>query len=84
MTSNPKSDARLPRPEDILVVESLDWETRLEDFDRLCELVIESFAERDHLVQKRLFRILPEEEFRRQVRNFAAAFAKRWSRTEPP
>ena len=64
-------------PEPFRTIELLDWETRPEDFDRLCEFIIGLFAERDHVARERLFRILPEEDFRRELRRCADSFTER-------
>jgi hypothetical protein len=83
MSRKRKLTDRLSWPEDILAVELLDWETQPEDFNRLCRFIIESFAERDHLTRERLFSIVPEEEFRQQVRICAAASAEREGTDRP-
>jgi hypothetical protein len=64
-------------PEPFRTIELLDWETRPEDFDRLCEFIIGLFAERDHVARERLFKILPEEDFRRELRQCAESFTER-------
>lgn len=62
--------------DEIRAVELLDWETRPEDFDRLCEFIVTSFAEREGLSRDRLFKILLEEEFRTQLHYCAEAFTE--------
>lgn len=64
-------------PDEVRAIELLDWETRPEDFDRLCEFVIALFAERDHISRDRLFRALDEESFRRELRHCAESFTER-------
>lgn len=64
-------------PEPYRTIELLDWETRPEDFDRLCEFIIDLFAQRDHVSRERLFSILGEEDFRRELRRCAEAFPER-------
>jgi hypothetical protein len=64
--------------DDMRAIELLDWETRPEDFDRLCEFIIAKFAERDGVTRERLFSVLPEEEFRRQLRVCAERFTERF------
>src|SRR6266511_1504162 len=64
--------------DDIRTIELLDWETRPEDFDRLCEFIIGQFAERDGVTRERLFAVLPEPEFRHQVRVCAERFTEKF------
>ena len=59
-------------------IELLDWETRPEDFDRLCEHVIATLVERDGVSRQRLFSIVTEEEFRSQVRLSAQRFTEKF------
>src|SRR5688572_11904952 len=68
---------RMGFPDEIRAIELLDWETRPEDFDRLCEFIIGMFGERDHVSRERLFSILREEEFRRELRCCAESFSER-------
>jgi hypothetical protein len=63
--------------DDLRTIELLDWETRPEDFDRLCEFIIQQFAERDGISREQLFSILPEPEFRRELRLCAEHFTER-------
>lgn len=63
--------------EKLRAIELLDWETRPEDFDQLCVFILQLFAERDAVSRDRLFRILPEAEFRRQLRVCAESFKER-------
>ena len=53
---------------DIAEADSLDWKAQPKDFDRLCDFVISLFSERDGVTRERLFAVLPEPEFRREVR----------------
>jgi hypothetical protein len=64
-------------PEPWRSIELLDWETRPEDFDRLCEFIIGLFAERDHFSREQLFSILGEQDFRRELRRCAESFSER-------
>jgi hypothetical protein len=64
--------------DDLRTIELLDWETRPEDFDRLCEFIIATFAERDGATREQLFSILPEEEFRAEIRVCAELFTERF------
>jgi hypothetical protein len=64
-------------PEPYRTIELLDWETRPEDFDRLCEFIIGLFKERDHVSRDRLFSILSEQDFRRELRRCAESFTER-------
>jgi hypothetical protein len=59
-------------------IELLDWETRPEDFDRLCEFIITKFSERDGMTREQLFNILPENEFRKQLRICAERFTEKF------
>ena len=68
---------RMGFPEPYRSIELLDWETRPEDFDRLCEFIIGLFAERDHVSRERLFSILAEQDFRRELRRCAESFSER-------
>lgn len=63
--------------DDLRAIELLDWETRPEDFDRLCEFIIQQFAERDGIGREQIFGILPEPEFRRELRICAEHFTER-------
>jgi hypothetical protein len=64
-------------PDGIRAIELLDWETRPEDFERLCEFIIGLFGERDHISRERLFTILTEEDFRQELRRCAESFTER-------
>ena len=77
MSSTRKLTDKIAWSDDIRAIELLDWETRQEDFDRLCDFVIASFAERDSLTRDQLFSILPEHQFRRQLRICAEEFTER-------
>ena len=68
---------RMGFPDEIRAIELLDWETCPEDFDRLCEFIIGLFAQRDHVSRERLFSILKEEDFRRELRGCAESFSDR-------
>ena len=54
---------------DIAEAKSLDWKARPQDFDKLCEFVITLLSERDGVTRERLFALLPEPDFRREVRH---------------
>jgi len=77
MSSTRTLTEKIAWPEDIRAIELLDWETSPEDFDRLCEFIIRQFAVRDGVPRERLFSVLAEEEFRRQVRVCAERFTER-------
>ena len=64
-------------PEPFRSIELLDWETRPEDFERLCEFIIDLFAERDHVSRERLLSVLGEAGFRRELRRCAESFTER-------
>lgn len=67
-------------PAEIRAIELLDWETRPEDFDRLCEFIVELFWERDRYSRDTLFRVLNEKDFRREIRLCAESFPEQsWS-----
>jgi hypothetical protein len=65
-------------PEPFRTIELLDWETRPEDFDRLCEFIIGLFGERDQVSREQLFSLLKEEDFRRELRGCAESFSDRY------
>lgn len=64
-------------PEPFRTVELLDWKSRPEDFERLCEFILDLFAERDQVSREQLFSILQETHFRREIRNSAESCAGR-------
>ena len=78
MSSTRTLTKKIAWTEDTRAIELLDWETRPEDFDRLCEFIIGQFAERDGVTRERLFSILPEEELLRQIRICAERFTERF------
>ena len=78
MSSTRTLTEKIAWTDDMRAIELLDWETRPEDFDRLCEFIIGKFAERDGVSRERLFSILPEDEFRRQIRVCAERFTERF------
>ena len=69
---------RIAWTDDLRSIELLDWEKRPEDFDLLCEFIITKFSERDGMTREQLFRILPENEFRRQLRICAERFTEKF------
>jgi hypothetical protein len=58
--------------------ELLDWETKPEDFDRLCDRVIGFLRSRGHWTTERLFVLVPEEQLRREIRATAERFEERF------
>jgi hypothetical protein len=68
---------RIQFSEPFRTIELLDWETRPEDFDRLCEFIIDLFAQRDHVSRERVFGVLREQDFRRELRRCAESFSER-------
>jgi hypothetical protein len=77
MSSMRKLWDKMAWPDDIRAIELLNWESRPEEFNRLCDFIIEKFAERDGISRDRLFSFVPEDEFRRQVRASAELFTER-------
>jgi hypothetical protein len=53
---------------DVGALDLLDWEKRPKDFERFCEFTLRLLEERDGLTRRRLFAVLPEEDFRRELR----------------
>ena len=77
MSSLRKLSDRIAWTEEERAVELLDWETRPEHFDLLCERILQAFRQRDGLTREALFERLPEAEFRNQVRFTAERFSER-------
>lgn len=77
MSSSRKLSERIEWSEETRAIELLDWETRPEDFEKLCARIIRAFQERDGLTPEALFELIPEREFRRQVRLSAEQFTER-------
>jgi hypothetical protein len=72
-----KADAKGDWPER---VGRLDWKNSEKDFLELCDAVIGLLRRRDGLSSEKLFKILPEEDFQREVRMAAQrAEAKKMS-----
>jgi hypothetical protein len=59
-------------------MELLDWETKPEDFDRLCQHVIGLLCSRGHWAREKLFALIPEEQLRREIRATAETFEERF------
>jgi hypothetical protein len=76
MSSARTLDPRFDWTEDQRAIELLDWETRPQDFDRLCHHVIGLLCERGW-TRERLFAVIPEERFRREIRATAEVFEER-------
>ncbi len=77
MSSSRKLTDRIAWSDEARANELLDWETNAEDFDRLCEVITDTFAERDGMTTEQLYSLLPEEEFRRRLRKEAEEFHER-------
>jgi len=78
MSSTRKLTDKIAWTDEIRAIELLEWETRPEDFDRLCEFIIGQFAKRDGATRERLFSVLPEPKFRREVRISAERFTEKF------
>lgn len=78
MSSTRKLDSRFAWKEEDRAIELLDWETKPEDFERLCQYVIGLLCDRGHWTRKRLFALIPEEQLRREVRATAETFQERF------
>jgi len=59
-------------------IELLDWETKSEDFDRLCQHLVGLLCSRGHWTQEKLFALMPEEQLRREIRATAERFEDRF------
>src|SRR6185295_18829896 len=77
MSSTRTLDSRFAWTDELRVVELLDWETKPEDFDRLCQHVIGLLCERGW-TRERLFAVIPEEQLRREIRATAQTFEERF------
>jgi hypothetical protein len=77
MSSTRKLSDKLPLSDELRAIELLDWETKPQDFERLFEHVIGLLSERGWTREK-LFALIPEEQFRREVRGTAQTFQERF------
>ena len=65
-------------------IESLNWETKPEDFARLCEFIIGLLIERDRTGRNELFALTGgEQQFRAELRGLAESFKERHEANEP-
>jgi len=78
MSSTRNLDRRFAWTDEQRAVEMLDWETKPEDFDRLCEHVIAWLCRKANWTQERLFTLMPEEQMRHEVRAKAQTFEERF------
>jgi hypothetical protein len=77
MSSTRILDRRFAWTEEQQAMELLDWETKPEDFDRLCQHVIELLCDKGWTREK-LFALIPEEQLRREIRATAERFQERY------
>ena len=77
MSSTRTLDRRFAWTENDRAIELLDWETKSEDFDRLCEHVIGLLSERGW-TRERLFALIPEDQLRQEIRAMALRFQERF------
>jgi hypothetical protein len=78
MSSTRKLDGRFAWTDDDRAMELLDWETKPEDFDRLCQHVIGLLCSRGKWTREKLFALIPEEQLRREIRATAERFQERF------
>jgi hypothetical protein len=76
MSSSRTLDPRFAWAEEDRAIELLDWETKPEDFDRLCQHVVGLLRDRGW-TRERLFSLIPEEQLRREIRARAQRFQER-------
>jgi len=57
-------------------IELLDWETKTEDFDRLCDFIIDREVKRAQITRERLFEVMSEPELRKAIWAAAEAFSE--------
>ena len=77
MGSTRKLSDRLLWSDELRAIELLDWETKPQDFDRLFEHIIGLLREKGW-TRERLFSLIPEKQFRREVRAKAQTFHERF------
>src|SRR5262245_8340119 len=77
MSSTRTLDRRFAWSEELRAIELLDWETKPEDFDRLCQHVIGLLHERGWR-RERLFALIPEDQLRQEIRATAQTFQERF------
>jgi hypothetical protein len=78
MSSTRNLDSRFAWTEEDRAIELLDWETKPEDSDRLCQHVIDLLWDRGHWTREKLFALIPEEQLRREIRATAETFQERF------
>ena len=77
MSSTRELDDRFAWTEADRAMELLDWETKPEDFDCLCKHVIGLLCD-NGWTREKLFALIPEEQFRREIRATAQTFQERF------
>ena len=77
MSSTRTLDSRFAWTDELRAVELLDWETKPEDFDRLCEHIIGLLCERGW-TREGLFALISEDQVRREIRATAQRFQERF------
>lgn len=78
MSSTRKLDGRFVWTDEDRATELLDWETKPEDFDRLCQHVFGLLCSRGHWTREKVFALIPEEQLRREIRATAETFEERF------
>ena len=77
MSSTRELDTRFAWTDEDRAIELLNWETKPEDFDRLCQHVMGLLCERAHWTREKLFALISEEQLRREIRATAETFQER-------
>src|SRR5258705_13402636 len=77
MSSSRILDPKFSWSEEQRAIELLDWETKPQDFDRLCTHVLDLLNEKGWTSQ-RIFDLLPEDQFRHEVHVVAQRFQERY------
>jgi hypothetical protein len=78
MSSTRKLSEKVAWDEKSRGLELLDWETKAEDFDRLCEHVIDMLLSRGHWTREKLLSVMSEQDLRGEVRLAAERFEERF------
>ena len=78
MSSRRTLSTRFAWTDESQAFELLDWETRPDHFDQLCEHTLQLLVLRCRITRERVFETLPEAQFRQEVRAAAEMFEERF------
>ena len=76
MSSTRTLDPRFAWTDEQRAIELLGWETKPEDFERLCQHVISLLCDKGW-TREELFALIPEDRLRREIRATAGTFQER-------